>query len=67
MNTLLSTFWWMDNVVYWENYGCQHENKGDWEWVQPCPAAVMCSWIKMLDSDTQEPFCNKDPAFRKPV
>lgn len=59
----------MDNVVYWQHYGCQTmvEGSSSWQWVKPCPAHAVCSWIKRLDTDEQESFCGQDDRFRKPV
>jgi hypothetical protein len=65
VSTLLSMFWWMDNVVYWTNYGCQvilDPSAAKPEWVRPCPADAMCSWMKQLGSTdgNTESFCRPD-------
>ena len=31
--------WWLNNEVYWNEYGCQRTtDSGATEWVRPCPA-----------------------------
>ena len=68
VNTLLSTFWWMDNVVYWVNYGCQRVQDGKPQWVKPCPADAMCSWIKQISADENgsTEFCAERAEYIKP-
>ena len=63
--TLISLMWWLENQVYWINYGCQRNSgSGQWEWVKPCPAHAVCSWIQNLYE--RQPFCPVDPKYRKP-
>jgi len=59
-----SLMWWVTNEVYWLNYGCQRTNNGAVEWVRPCPAHAVCSWIEQLY--TRTPFCPADIAYLKP-
>jgi len=68
VNTLLSMFWWMDNVVYWVNYGCQRVQDGKPQWVKPCPADAMCSWIKQIaaDENGSTEFCPERSEYIKP-
>lgn len=61
MNSLM---WWLTNEVYWLNYGCQRQMNGAVEWVRPCPAHAVCSWIEQLY--TRTPFCPADPYYQKP-
>lgn len=56
--------WWVTNEVYWLNYGCQREQGGAVEWVEACPARVVCSWVE--DTYTKQPFCPQDPQYRQP-
>lgn len=65
VTTLISLMWWLENQVYWINYGCQRNSgSGQWEWVKPCPAHAVCSWIQNLYE--RQPFCPVDPKYRKP-
>jgi hypothetical protein len=59
-----SLMWWLTNEVYWLNYGCQRTQNGAVEWVRPCPAHAVCSWIEHLY--TRTPFCPLDPYYKKP-
>lgn len=63
---LESMMWWLNNQVYWNEYGCQRTtDSGATEWVRPCPAHVICGWIE--DLNTRKPFCNPpDPQYPKP-
>lgn len=63
---LESMIWWLNNEVYWNEYGCQRTtDSGATEWVRPCPAHVICGWIE--DLNTRKPFCNPpDPQYPKP-
>jgi len=65
VSVLVSLMWWLENEVYWLNYGCQRDGgDGGMEWVKPCPAHAVCSFIKsMYDRST---FCPKDPKFHPP-
>ena len=65
---LLSMFWWMDNVVYWTEYGCQKTVDGRSEYVKPCPASAQCSWIKMItgDENGNTGFCDESEEYSKP-
>jgi hypothetical protein len=65
VSVLVSLMWWLENEVYWLNYGCQRKGgDGGMEWVKPCPAHAVCSFIKsMYDRST---FCPKDPEFHAP-
>jgi len=60
-----SLMWWITNEVYWLNYGCQRSMNGAVEWVRPCPAHAVCSWIENLY--TRTPFCPADPFYKKPA
>jgi len=60
-----SLLWWVTNEVYWLNYGCQRSMNGAVEWVRPCPAHAVCSWIENLY--TRTPFCPADPFYKKPA
>lgn len=60
-----SLMWWLTNEVYWLNYGCQHEEQGAVEWVRPCPAHAVCSWISQPHGG--EPYCPVDAAYTKPT
>jgi len=64
VETMESLMWWLTNQVYWLNYGCQREMNGAVEWVRPCPAHAVCSWIEQLY--TRTPFCPADPYYKKP-
>ena len=65
VTTLISLMWWLENQVYWINYGCQRDSgSGQWEWVKPCPAHAVCSWIQNLYE--RQPFCPPDAKYRKP-
>jgi len=64
VETMESLMWWLTNEVYWLNYGCQREMNGAVEWVRPCPAHAVCSWIEQLY--TRTPFCPADPYYKKP-
>ena len=33
-----------------------------WEWVKPCPAHAVCSWMQNLYD--REPFCPLDPKYQ---
>jgi hypothetical protein len=33
VKVLMSLLWWMDNEVYWINYGCQRNVNNNWAWV----------------------------------
>jgi len=63
VQVLESLLWWLTNQVYWLNYGCQQTTSAS-EWVRPCPAHAVCSWIENLYN--HQPFCPADPMFRKP-
>lgn len=66
VTVLVSLMWWLENQVYWVNYGCQRAaDAGAWEWVKPCPAHAICSWIQNLYD--RQPYCPADPNFRKPA
>lgn len=65
VTVLISMMWWLENQVYWINYGCQREGGGAWEWVKPCPAHAICAWIQNLYD--RQPFCPVDPKYRKPA
>lgn len=58
-----SLMWWLTNEVYWLNYGCQRTSSTV-EWVRPCPAHAVCSWLEHLY--LRKPFCPVDPQFQKP-
>ena len=65
VSALISMMWWLENQVYWVNYGCQRKGANDqWEWVKPCPAHAVCSWMQNLYD--REPFCPLDPKYQKP-
>jgi hypothetical protein len=65
VSALISMMWWLENQVYWVNYGCQRKGTNDqWEWVKPCPAHAVCSWMQNLYD--REPFCPLDPKYQKP-
>jgi len=65
VSVLVSLFWWLENQVYWVNYGCQRQGTGSaWEWVKPCPAHAVCSFIQSLYDRTA--FCPTDPNYKKP-
>ncbi len=64
VQVLDSLLWWVENEVYWVNYGCERDNNGVKEWVRPCPAAAICSWLQ--DFETKTTFCNPDPMYPKP-
>jgi hypothetical protein len=68
VNTLLSTFWWMDNVMYWMNYGCSKIVAGKPQWIKPCPPDAICSWIKQIaaDENGDTHFCGERPEYVKP-
>lgn len=60
-----SMLWWINNEVYWINYGCERTNGGAKEWVRPCPAQAICSWLQ--DFEIKDSFCPLDPAYPKPM
>jgi hypothetical protein len=62
---LESLMWWMENEVYWMNYGCEQIENGTRTWIRPCPAAAICSWLK--DFEVRESFCPLDPAYPTPA
>jgi len=65
VSCLVSLFWWLENEVYWVNYGCQRQGSGaNWEWVKPCPAHAVCSFIQSLYD--RSAFCPADPNYKKP-
>ena len=64
VEVLESLMWWLTNQVYWLNYGCQRTLNRATEWVRPCPAHAVCSWIEHLY--TRQPFCPADPYYQKP-
>ena len=65
VSALISMMWWLENQVYWIKYGCQRKGANDqWEWVKPCPAHAVCSWMQNLYD--REPFCPLDPKYQKP-
>ena len=65
VTTLISLMWWLENQVYWINYGCQRDSgSGQWEWVKPCPAHAVCSWIQKFYE--RQPICPPDAKYRKP-
>jgi biopolymer transport protein ExbD len=59
-----SLMWWNNNQVYWINYGCERLNNGAKEWIRPCPASAICSWLQ--DFEIKDSFCPTDPVFPKP-
>jgi len=59
-----SLMWWINNEVYWINYGCERLTNGAKEWVRPCPSTAICSWLQ--DFEIKDAFCPEDPAFPKP-
>lgn len=65
VQTMESIMWWLTNVVYWVNYGCQHQNGREVEWVRPCPAHAVCGWIEELY--LKKSFCPTDPDYPTPV
>ena len=66
VTTLISLMWWLENQVYWVNYGCQRQSgSGQWEWVKPCPAHAICAWMQNLYD--RQSFCPADPKYRKPA
>jgi hypothetical protein len=64
VRTLESMMWWLNNMVYWNNYGCQRDANGVKEWVRPCPSSAICSWIQ--DFETKMTFCVPDKDYPKP-
>jgi len=64
VRVLDSLLWWVENEVYWVNYGCERDNNGVKEWVRPCPAVAICSWLQ--DFESKDTFCNADPMYPKP-
>ena len=64
VSVLISMMWWLENTVYWNNYGCQRQQGGGFEWVKPCPSHATCGWIQNLYDRSQ--YCPSDPAYRKP-
>jgi len=60
-----SLMWWISNEVYWVNYGCQMNNNGAVQWVRPCPAHAVCSWLQHLY--LRKPYCAADPNYPKPA
>ena len=57
--------WWLENLVYWLNYGCkQATNGGGWEWVRPCPAEPICSWLKNLFDEKE--YCPASTKYKQP-
>ena len=65
VSVLVSLMWWLENQVYWVNYGCQRSGDGGaWEWVKPCPAHAICGFLQSLYD--RSPFCPPDPKYRKP-
>jgi len=66
VSVLVSLMWWLENQVYWVNYGCQRQGaSNNWEWVKPCPAHAICSFIQSLYDRSS--FCPEDAKFRKPT
>lgn len=66
VSVLVSLMWWLENEVYWLNYGCQRQGSGaSWEWVKPCPAHAVCSFIKSMYDRSS--FCPEDPNYKKPA
>ena len=63
VKVLESMMWWLENQVYWNNFGCQMSSKPDW--LRPCPAHVICGWLKPLDNP-EKTFCPTDENFQKP-
>lgn len=64
VRTMEALVWWMNNEVYWINYGCQRSANGVKEWVRPCPSSAICSWIE--DFELRKPFCAADSDYPKP-
>jgi len=60
-----SLMWWISNEVYWVNYGCEMNNNGVVQWVRPCPAHAVCSWLQHLYA--RKPYCSPDANFPKPA
>jgi len=60
-----SLMWWISNEVYWVNYGCEMNTNGVVQWVRPCPAHAVCSWLQHLYA--RQPYCSPDPKFPKPA
>jgi len=60
-----SLMWWVSNEVYWVNYGCEMNNNGVVQWVRPCPAHAVCSWLQHLYA--RKPYCSPDANFPKPA
>jgi hypothetical protein len=66
VTVLISLMWWLENQVYWLNYGCQRSSESNqWEWVKPCPAHAVCSWLQNLYD--RQSYCPLDPKYRKPA
>eukprot|EP00753_Platysulcus_tardus_P007260 PLAT1500.1.p1 GENE.PLAT1500.1~~PLAT1500.1.p1 ORF type:complete len:183 (+),score=55.69 PLAT1500.1:64-612(+) len=66
VSVLVSMMWWLENEVYWLNYGCQRSSESNsWSWVKPCPAHAVCSWMENLYD--RQPFCPPDAHFKKPT
>eukprot|EP00941_MAST-03F_sp_MAST-3F-sp1_P002151 g2151.t1 len=64
VSVLVSLMWWLENQVYWLNYGCQRTGESGMEWVKPCPAHAVCSFIKSMYD--RSPFCPVDTNFQQP-
>ena len=62
----MSLLWWLMNEVYWIQYGCQRKVGDVWTWVRPCPAHVICGWLKTVDSGNEKPYCPDSPDYRRP-
>jgi hypothetical protein len=60
-----SMMWWLSNEVYWLGYGCQRKEEGQIEWVRPCPAHAICSWLQNLYD--RKPYCPPDPHYQYPA
>ena len=57
-------FWWMENEVYWNNFGCEKNNGGTWTFEKPCAPHAICSWLENVND--RKPFCPAATDYRKP-
>ncbi|KAA0153842.1 hypothetical protein FNF27_04636 [Cafeteria roenbergensis] len=75
VQALLGIYWWLDSFTYWSTYGCRrivtdrHTGAKSIEWVKPCPANVMCSWMTLTDPSgkSEKPMCASSDDYLKPI
>lgn len=67
-----SMMWWVENVVYWTNFGCEMKTddpNNPTTWVNPCPPNAVCGWLENFQRTPEEDektFCPEDPKYIKP-